>query len=57
MDVPWKTLTPNTGPLHMNAVLHLDGDVVALPPHIPMRCWAQHLRPDSMVWPYYMYRV
>jgi hypothetical protein len=20
-------------------------DVVALPPHIPMRCWAQHLRP------------
>ncbi len=26
---------------------------VALPPHIPMRCWAQHLRPDSMVWPHH----
>ena len=25
-------------------------DVVALPPHIPMRCWVQHLRPDSTVW-------
>ncbi len=26
-------------------------DVVDLPPHISMRCWAQHLRPDSTVWP------
>ncbi len=23
----------------------------------PMRCWAQHLRPDSMVWPYHRYHV
>ncbi len=23
---------------------------MGLPPHILMRCWAQHLRPDSMVW-------
>ncbi len=30
---------------------------MALPPHIPTRCWAQHLRPDSMVWPYHMYSV
>jgi hypothetical protein len=22
-----------------------------------MRCWAQHLRPDSMVWPYHRYRI
>ena len=57
MDVPWKTLMPNTGPLRRNAVLHLNGDVVALPPHILMRCWAQHLRPDSTVWPYHTYRV
>ncbi len=33
------------------------GDVVALPPHIVMRCWAQHLRPDSMVWPDHPYCV
>ncbi len=32
-------------------------DVVALPPHILMRCWAQHLRPDSMVWPDHLYCV
>ncbi len=31
--------------------------MVALPPHIPMRCWAQHLRPDSTVWPYHTYPV
>ncbi len=30
---------------------------MALPPHNPMRCWAQHLRPDSTVWPFHMYRV
>ncbi len=32
-------------------------DVVALPPHTPMRCWAQHLRPDSTVWPYHTYCI
>ncbi len=32
-------------------------DVVALPPHIPMRCWAQQLRPDSTVWPYCTYHI
>ncbi len=32
-------------------------DVVDLPPHIPMRCWAQHLRPDSKVWPCHTYSV
>ncbi len=31
--------------------------MVALPPHIPMRCWAQHLRPDSMIWPYHTYHI
>ncbi len=25
-------------------------DVVDLPPHILMRCWAQHLRPDFNIW-------
>ncbi len=32
-------------------------DVVNLPPHIPMRCWAQHLRPDSLVWPCHTYSI
>ncbi len=32
-------------------------DVLARPAYIPMRCWAQHLRPDSTVWPYHTYRV
>ncbi len=32
-------------------------DVVALPPHIPMRYWAQHLRPDSTVWPDHTYHI
>ena len=43
----------STKHLRRNAVLHPGDDVVALPPHIPMRCWAQHLRPDSMVWPHH----
>ncbi len=30
-------------------------DVVDLPPHIPMRCWAQHLRPEWTVWPCHTY--
>jgi hypothetical protein len=45
----------STEHLCRNAVLHPNNDVVALPPHIPMRCWAQHLRPDLTVWPYHMY--
>ena len=32
-------------------------DVVARPPHIQMRCWAQHLRPNSVVWPCHTYCV
>ncbi len=32
-------------------------DVVALPPHILMRCWDQHLRPDSTVWPHHTYSI
>ncbi len=32
-------------------------NVVALLPHISMRCWAQHLRPDSTVWPCHTYHV
>jgi hypothetical protein len=47
----------STKPLRRNAVLHLGYDVVALPPHILMRCWAQQLRPDSTVWPYHTYSI
>ncbi len=31
--------------------------MVAWPTHIPVRCWAQHLRPDSTVWPVHTYCV
>ena len=52
----------STKHLHRYAVLHPGNDVVMmwwlchLISHIPMS-WAQHLRPDSMVWPYHTYPV
>ncbi len=39
------------------SVLCRGNDVDTLPPHILMRCWAQHLRPDSTVWPYHTYCI